>query len=147
MEKTVFSSKFHWGYKLLLRASLSGSRWPTQKELDALFGDYLSHNVWSGHLFFSVLQVLCICIMASGLCPYGILVSLSICVSAFTCVSCIFSGSFLCLFIWSDSSLLVFVLLYYYPLDACFLFFYYSMFRCLGILFVFTTIMGQCIVR
>lgn len=54
MEKTVFSSKFHWGYKLLLRASLSGSRWPTQKELDALFGDYLSHNVWSGHFFFSL---------------------------------------------------------------------------------------------
>lgn len=75
------------------------------------FSEIICLIMFGQDIFFSVLQIFCICIMASGLCPYGILVSLRICVSVSTCVSCIFSGS-----------LFVFVLLYYYPLDACFLF-------------------------
>lgn len=93
-------------HKPHLRAGpMTRSRWPTQNELNGIFGGFLSHNALSG-LFFS-LQVFCLYIMV---CDFVFLwdLSVGVYVSASVCVSYALSlAPFFCLLL----SYSVFVLL------------------------------------
>lgn len=121
---------------------MPGSRRPTQRELNALFGDYLSHNVLLGHFFPRLTAPLH---MYHGFWFVSLWDS---CVFEYMCFFfCVCFLYFLCLF-----SLFVYLVGFhfvflFYCISILYLpafFFYYSIFRCLGILFVFVTIMGQC---
>lgn len=124
-EKLVFFSgvsleiyKPHWR-----ASSVLSSRWPTQNELNGIFGSSLSH-VYLG-LKKKNLEVLCMYVMASSFFFYfyEIPVCLNMCVSTSVFVSCASSfDSYSCLFCPIPACLFFFYLTLfynYYSLDLC----------------------------
>lgn len=100
---------------------MPSSRWPTQNELDNVFGGSLFHNVNLGSFFFlPTLHVLCVFIMVSSLGYHGIPEYVNVCVFAPTYTSCGFPLALLLIWLFHCFLICLFIYLFYYhSLDAC----------------------------